>query len=55
MRRAFNLGVGLILAVERGRESDVQSALRSIGEAPFVLGEVIAAPDAADEERVRYA
>ncbi|MFB6248131.1 MAG: phosphoribosylformylglycinamidine cyclo-ligase [Salinibacter sp.] len=46
MRRTFNLGVGLVVVV---READVPAArevLEALGEAPFRVGRVHAAPDA---------
>jgi phosphoribosylformylglycinamidine cyclo-ligase len=55
MRRAFNLGVGLVVVVDGARAEAVTEALRAAGEAPFVLGRVVAMPGAEDEARVRYA
>ena len=40
MRRTFNLGVGLILIVERKGVDHVLSALRRKKEKPFVMGEI---------------
>jgi phosphoribosylformylglycinamidine cyclo-ligase len=40
MRRTFNLGVGLILLVDRGGVDAVVSALKRKKEHPFVMGEV---------------
>ena len=50
MRQTFNLGVGLVAAV---REDDVAAArdtLEALGEAPFRIGRVQAAPASASEE-----
>ncbi|MGE0791563.1 MAG: phosphoribosylformylglycinamidine cyclo-ligase [Sandaracinaceae bacterium] len=55
MRRTFNLGVGLVLAVDDASKAAVTAALEAAGEAPFTLGRVIAAPGAEDEARVVYA
>jgi phosphoribosylformylglycinamidine cyclo-ligase len=41
MRRTFNLGVGLILLVERKGVDPVLSALRRKKEKPFVMGEIV--------------
>ncbi|MCC6877338.1 MAG: phosphoribosylformylglycinamidine cyclo-ligase [Sandaracinaceae bacterium] len=54
MRRAFNLGVGLVVVVPERDASAVTGALQGAGEAPFALGRVVAAPGAVDEDRVRY-
>ena len=54
MRRAFNLGVGLVVVVPERDASAVTSALQGAGEAPFALGRVVATPGAVDEDRVRY-
>jgi phosphoribosylformylglycinamidine cyclo-ligase len=40
MRRTFNLGVGLILIVDRRNVENVLSALRRKKEKPFVMGEI---------------
>ena len=40
MRRTFNLGVGLILLVDREGVDAVLSALRRKKEKPFVMGEI---------------
>jgi phosphoribosylformylglycinamidine cyclo-ligase len=42
MRRTFNLGVGLILVVDKNDEESVMSGLREIAEKPFVMGTVVA-------------
>jgi phosphoribosylformylglycinamidine cyclo-ligase len=54
MRRTFNLGVGLVIAVDPSKEAATTSALRAAGEAPVTIGRVVAMPDAIDEARVRY-
>ena len=54
MRRAFNLGVGLVVVVDPASERAVIEALRRAGEAAFALGRVVAMPGAEDEARVRY-
>ena len=54
MRRAFNLGVGLVAVVDPESERAVTDALRGAGEAPFPLGRVVAMPGVDDEARVRY-
>jgi phosphoribosylformylglycinamidine cyclo-ligase len=41
MRRTFNLGVGLILLVDRNGADAVVSALRRKKEKPFVMGEIV--------------
>jgi phosphoribosylformylglycinamidine cyclo-ligase len=40
MRRAFNMGVGLVIVAQEDRAEAIEVALRAIGEAPFVLGRV---------------
>ncbi len=40
MRRAFNMGVGMILCVSENRASAVAEALQKSGEAPWVIGEL---------------
>jgi phosphoribosylformylglycinamidine cyclo-ligase len=40
MRRTFNCGVGMVLAVDKAETSGVVSALKAVGEAPFVIGEL---------------
>lgn len=52
MRRAFNLGVGLVVVADPGSAGAVTEALRGAGEAPFTLGRIVASPS--DAERVRY-
>jgi phosphoribosylformylglycinamidine cyclo-ligase len=41
MRRAFNMGIGLIVAVDTGEAAGVMAALRDGGEAPVGLGEIV--------------
>jgi phosphoribosylformylglycinamidine cyclo-ligase len=41
MRRTFNLGVGLILVVDRKNTDTVMTALQKSNEKPFVMGEII--------------
>lgn len=55
MRRTFNLGTGLVIAVAPSDASAVRAALEAAGEAPFELGALVAMPDARGEDRVRYA
>ncbi len=43
MRRTFNLGIGLVFVVERDRASGVVAALRSVGENPVMIGEIVGA------------
>jgi phosphoribosylformylglycinamidine cyclo-ligase len=43
MRRTFNCGVGMVLAVDKSEAGAVTSALKAAGEAPFVIGELGAA------------
>jgi phosphoribosylformylglycinamidine cyclo-ligase len=40
MRRAFNLGVGLVIISEKSAAGNVLQALRKAGESPFVMGAV---------------
>ncbi|MCS7229505.1 MAG: phosphoribosylformylglycinamidine cyclo-ligase [Candidatus Kryptonium sp.] len=40
MRRTFNLGVGLILIVDKNDADKIVNELRSIGENPFIIGEI---------------
>lgn len=55
MRRAFNLGVGLVVVVAKGAEARAIEALESAGEKAWRFGEVIAVGDVPYEERVRFA
>jgi phosphoribosylformylglycinamidine cyclo-ligase len=54
MRRAFNLGVGLVAVVEKDAAEQAIEALRGAGEAAWRFGEVIEVGDVAYEERVRF-
>jgi phosphoribosylformylglycinamidine cyclo-ligase len=40
MRRTFNCGVGMVLAVASGQEDGVLADLEAAGETPFVIGEL---------------
>jgi phosphoribosylformylglycinamidine cyclo-ligase len=51
MRRTFNLGIGLVLVVEKGAERDVLSAISPSGDRAAVLGEIVDAPG---DDRVSY-
>ncbi len=42
MLRTFNCGIGMIIVAERGRVGDVMQALTDAGEAPVLLGAIIA-------------
>ena len=55
MRRTFNLGTGLVIAAPPSDEGKLRAALEAEGEEPFLLGRVVAMPDAEGEARVRYA
>jgi phosphoribosylformylglycinamidine cyclo-ligase len=52
MRRTFNLGLGLVAVVERGAADQALAALRGAGEAAWLVGEIVATPGAAFEDRV---
>ena len=54
MRRTFNLGVGLVIAVSPDDAAAVCAAVEAAGDRAFVLGRVVAAPGAEGEARVRY-
>ncbi len=54
MRRTFNLGVGLVIAVAEGDADASLAALADVGEKAFVIGSVERS-DAVGEARVRYA
>jgi phosphoribosylformylglycinamidine cyclo-ligase len=54
MRRTFNLGVGLILAVAPGQAGAVADALAAAGERAHRIGSLVAMPGAEGEARVRY-
>ncbi len=40
MRRTFNLGVGLILIVDKNEADKIISELKSLNESPFIIGEI---------------
>ena len=52
MLRTFNCGIGMVVAVARDGAEGAIAALREAGEAPIVLGEVVAAEEG--EPRVAY-
>jgi phosphoribosylformylglycinamidine cyclo-ligase len=53
MRRTFNVGVGFVFVVAKSDEARTMDALRGIGDAPFVIGNVVdVAKDMPFEERV---
>jgi phosphoribosylformylglycinamidine cyclo-ligase len=55
MRRVFNLGVGLMVVVDRSGVEAALAALRQAGEKPWVIGEVVRVPaDAPFESRVSF-
>ncbi len=43
MRRAFNLGIGLIMIVANDRADAIEKALKDFGEAPVRIGNVVPA------------
>jgi phosphoribosylformylglycinamidine cyclo-ligase len=51
MRRTFNLGIGLVLVVERGAEEEVLAAIAPSGDRAAVVGEIV---PVATDERVLY-
>ena len=53
MLRTFNMGLGLVLAVESNQTSAVIAALENAGESAWEIGRVIDAPGAVDDARVR--
>jgi len=55
MRRTFNCGLGLVIAVAKENADAVATALRGAGESVYVIGEVIETPGAVDDARVRFA
>jgi phosphoribosylformylglycinamidine cyclo-ligase len=40
MRRTFNCGVGMVIAIEPAQTQGVVDALKAAGEAPFPVGEL---------------
>jgi phosphoribosylaminoimidazole (AIR) synthetase len=40
-RRTFNLGIGMILVVGKRKLTEAQSVLRKLGEASYLVGEVV--------------
>jgi len=55
MRRAFNVGVGFVIALAAADVGRAVEALGSVGEKPFVLGKVVpVSPDCPFEERVQW-
>lgn len=40
--RVFNMGIGMILVVEQAHQADVMAHLKAQGEAPVVMGEIVA-------------
>lgn len=42
MLRTFNCGIGMVVAVARDGADDAIGALRDAGEAPVIIGEVVA-------------
>ena len=42
MLRTFNCGIGMVVIAEKARASEVLAALKAAGEAPVVIGDVIA-------------
>ena len=53
MRRTFNLGLGMVLAVEAGGADTVLRTLRAHGVEAAIVGEVVAS-DAVDDDRVTF-
>jgi phosphoribosylaminoimidazole (AIR) synthetase len=41
MRRAFNLGIGLIIIASSSASEKIESALREFGEEPVRIGNVV--------------
>jgi phosphoribosylformylglycinamidine cyclo-ligase len=55
MRRVFNLGVGLMIVMDRSHVDDALARLGSAGEKPWVIGEVAEVPaDTPFESRVTF-
>jgi len=43
IRRAMNLGIGLILLVDKAKVDSISSYLKSVNETPIIIGEVVSA------------
>jgi phosphoribosylformylglycinamidine cyclo-ligase len=55
MRNVFNLGIGLLVVVERGAADRAIAALGGAGERAWAVGEVVAVPAGTPfEERVKF-
>ena len=54
MRRTYNIGVGLAVAVAPADAERVADAMRAAGETVFTFGKVIETPGAVDDDRVRF-
>lgn len=54
MRRTFNMGVGLILAVPAGEVETISRALEEIGERPHRIGEIVTGEGRQGEARIVY-
>jgi phosphoribosylformylglycinamidine cyclo-ligase len=52
MLRTFNCGIGMIVAAEAAKAAEVEAALKTAGEAPVRLGEIV--PAAEGNEAVSY-
>lgn len=52
MLRTFNCGIGMVVATEAGKAAEVEAALKTAGEAPVRLGEIV--PVAAGADAVSY-
>jgi phosphoribosylformylglycinamidine cyclo-ligase len=42
MLRTFNCGIGMVIVADKARAGDVIAALKEAGEAPIIIGDVIA-------------
>ncbi len=54
MRRVFNVGIGMVMAVAPADADAIVRALRGAGESATVIGRVSAMPGAVDDARVRF-
>ncbi len=54
MRRTFNLGIGLVVVVQKEHARAACEALTAAGETAWPIGEVVETGDAAFEDRVRF-